>query len=214
MWYPSREDSTVIFPAISQLGVKDPERHVYRCGFVAVGLLLVLHVYILSTHVIPIICGTDLDAVSLGREFVSRGYQAAIGAAMQGFFTLELRISTSSIIHWIGAAMFMHGAISHAHASTELYASWLERSGGSTSSEGLRYSAYLRETILRGSSIVMFAPVILSQIFIAVSGANREAKDHPANNITMNAMGLMQWLVILQFSLFFASYSVDIFCLA
>lgn len=225
MWFPTRDDVNIIFPALSQLGVNRPEKYVYQLGFTTVGFLLAFHVYVLAENVAPLLEDINGGNKKDTEDFIKFAYRAAFGAALQGIFTLEPRISFQSIVHWIGAFLFMHAAVSHAQLSVELFASYFRRRPGSFNA-ALRWSVWIRQMILNMSSIVMFAPIVLSQIYVAFARSTGEAdvakrdlpKSAPANvdlatSATMNAMGLMQWLIVLQFSMFFASYSLDLYSL-
>eukprot|EP00938_MAST-03A_sp_MAST-3A-sp1_P005213 g5213.t1 len=203
LWFARRgeDQAGILFPAISELGVEGQGRRAYQIGFACVGALLCLHMYNLSIVLQRELVRGDMDAAKLQSQMIRYGYQAAIGCGVQGIFTLEHNISAQSIIHWIAAALFMHGSLNHAQASNELYTNtnislplWISR------------VSKFRGMILKYSTIVMFLPILFSQIFGAAVSGN-------ANNggsRMMNSMGLMQYFIVAQFSVLFMSYAVDL----
>ena len=158
IWYAKRvEDQLgIVFPAISELGVEGQGKRIYQIGFVCVGTLLCLHIYNLSIVLQRELVRGDMDTSKLQTQMIRYGYQAAIGCSIQGLFTLQHNVSLQSIIHWIAAALFMHGSINHAQTSDELYMNtnislplWISR------------AARFRGLILKYSTIVMFLPILL-----------------------------------------------------
>merc|ERR1719310_812489 len=108
-----------------------------------------------------------------------------------------------SIIHWGGAILFMLGAMRHGKASNDLYDSAVERKEPWVAEGGasLKQVMKIRHFILDRSSMVIFLIPLAMQAF-------PQAKDGPDLRMT-NAMGLMQWILIFQFAVFFLTYVVD-----
>jgi len=155
------------------------------------------------------------------------GHAAAIGAGMQGVFTLEREISPRCFIHWGGAILFMAGAMQHAKASNELYDAALASQVPLLLECGVRRALRLRHLILDYSSVVVFGASLLMQVMPRSSSSSEEASSAidlgtkastkgaggpdkmPFDSRTMNAMGLMQWAIIFQFAIYFCSYTFD-----
>ena len=123
IWYAKRgEDQLgIVFPAISELGVEGQGKRIYQIGFVCVGHFCVFTFIIFPLYFRENLFEGDMDTSKLQTQMIRYGYQAAIGCSIQGLFTLQHNVSLQSIIHWIAAALFMHGSINHAHTSDELY---------------------------------------------------------------------------------------------
>jgi hypothetical protein len=214
-------DHRVIFPAISELGAAMPEQRVYQVGFAMTGVLLFLHIRMFSQLVVPKLLEygtTELQAHA--DQAVSWGYYAAFGVILQGLFTLEMKVSMQSMIHWGGAVLFMSGAMNHAQSSKALYDGALEYSDhvDVLRNDSLLSVVNVRRLILDYSSMVMFVPIILAQVFFASSApaAPRRlpsGEEEPAmpDPKTMNTMGVMQWAIILQFAVYFCTYAVDLY---
>merc|ERR1712019_296335 len=132
---------------------------------------------------------------------------------MGGVFTLEHSISAQCFIHWGGAVLFMAGAMNHAKASNELYEGVVSRGEPFLQSRFVKVALWLRNAILKYSSVGMFMVPLLMQVFPAATeeapqehaaasevGADFvQSKETPMDPRMMNAMGLMQWGIILQF---------------
>lgn len=224
LWYPVREPGS-IFPAISALGIAYPQKLVYQSGFATVGVLLGVHIYIFRETILKPHFSKNHVLAKTADNCVWYGFQAAFGAALQGLYTLQVNMSLQNLLHWGGAILFMSGAMQHAQLSTDLYM----KHGPEYEIEVLdipeiRQIAYFRSLILKYSSVLMFAPMILGQIFFAGTNStdNTEAETETSNGpaappsqeqqspAMMNSMGLMQWVIILQFSVYFCSYAVDL----
>jgi len=162
------------------------------------------------------------------------GYATAIGVVVQGIFTLEREISLTCFMHWGGAVLFVAGAMQHGWASNELYDGAAQRGlpllkGPSRSvSRALR----VRHIILDYSGVATFllpllmqllgtseaatepmAPTPLSASPVAdrgrAAGPSRTTEE-PSDAKTVNAIGIMQWAIILQLALYFCTYTVDL----
>ena len=107
--------------------------------------------------------------------------------------------------------LFMFGAMQHAQLSTELYTKYAEEFDIELLDiPEIKQVAYFRSLILKYSSVLMFAPMILGQVFFASTNsatngqvANRQEskttegpspppEQQPQSPATMNSMGLMR----------------------
>jgi len=141
------------------MGVQGPGRRAYQIGFSCVGVLLCLHMYNLSNAIQRELVVRDVDTSKLQSQMIRYGFQAAIGAGVQGIFTLEHHVSAQSIVHWIAAALFMHGSVNHSHVSAELYAN-----SAATLPIWISRAASFRGMILKYSTVLMFLPIVFSQM--------------------------------------------------
>ena len=181
---------------ISELGVEGQGRRAYQIGFACVGALLCLHMYNLSIVLQrELVVRGDMDAAKLQSQMIRYGYQAAIGCGVQGIFTLEHNVSAQSIIHWIAAALFMHGSLNHAQASNELYTN-------TNVSLPLWISRVAR---FRGMILVQYDCHVSSILFSQIFGAAVRGNANSGASRMMNSMGLMQWRNGAQFSVLFMS---------
>ena len=236
MWRtgPNLRDPRVIFPAISELGASMPEHRVYQVGFAVTGALLTVHIWLFSQLVLPrLLEYGNSELQQHADSAVNWGYVSAAGVVLQGVFTLELKLSAQSCIHWAGAIAFMSGAMNHAQESKQLYDGALELTDHVPL---LRHGALLntvevRRFIVDYSSVFMFLPIILAQVLFASGGpppaipappagaSAAERQRHAAlvqqqenapDPKMMNTMGVMQWAIILQFAVYFCTYAVDL----
>lgn len=219
LWFPLREPG-IYFPAISALGVAHPQKLVYQFGFVAVGITLATHIYVVRENLINqhLLNDNDIRRQKIANDCIWYGFLAAIGAGLQGLFTLEMKLSPKSFVHWGSAVMFMMGAMNHSQLSQQLYTEAKEHSELLHVPLVVQITTF-RTALLKYSSFIMFAPMIISQIFFASTPKQRTEDVNPdiqppSQPGTMNAMGLMQWCIILQFSFYFLSYAVDLWCAA
>ena len=215
LWYPLREPG-VLFPAISALGVAKPQKLVYQFGFVGVGITLATHVFIVREVLVNqhLMFDDDIRRKNMANNCIWYGYLAAIGAGLQGLFTLEMKLSPKSFVHWGSAVMFMMGSMNHSQLSQQLYTEASAHSALLQIPLVAKISAF-RTALLKYSSFIMFAPMLASQIFSSSSPQKKEDVNpdvKPSQPGMMNAMGLMQWCIILQFSFYFLSYAVDLWC--
>ena len=232
-------DPRVIFPAISELGASMPEHRVYQVGFAVTGVLLALHIHLFSQIVIPqLLEYGNSEMQQHADNCVWYGYVAAAGVIAQGVFTLEMALSAQSCVHWAGAIMFMNGAMNHAQESRSLYESALQYADHVPilTNRMLTSTIAVRRFIVDYSTVFMFLPIILTQLFFASQGkanapsprvdvpdgatpAQRAALEKEAQEMqsqmpdpkTMNMMGAMQWAIILQFAVYFCTYAVDLY---
>lgn len=108
----------VYFPAISQLGIERPEQLLYQVGMTLVACCMAAGVLRMEDTMLPhYLFGKNataqadvLEAFATCRKY---GLIAAVGVGTQGLFTLELKISPRSLLHWGGTAVFAYGAFNH-----------------------------------------------------------------------------------------------------
>jgi hypothetical protein len=115
----------VYFPAISQLGVERPEQLLYQVGMALVSVCMFVAMLRLEDSLLPhYLAGKNATAaVATMETFVAcrkAGFIAAAGVCTQGLFTLELKLSAQSFIHWGGTAVFAYGAFQHCEAILRL----------------------------------------------------------------------------------------------
>ena len=226
---PNLRDARIIFPAISELGASMPEQRIYQIGFATVGIFLIIHISLFKDVVLPqILAYGDSEQQKHADTAVWYGYLSAVGVILQGVFTLEMQVSMQSMIHWGAAVCFMMGAMHHAQASKVLYAEAMTHSNHIPVLQNsiLVKVVGLRAFIIDYSSMVMFAVPLLSQVLFASSSGNDstdaaggnqnqnqeqgQGAQPDVNPKMMNSMGLMQWLIVFQFAVYFASYAVDL----
>lgn len=145
------------------------------------------------------------------------GHAAAIGVALQGVFTLESQCTPQCFVHWGGAILFMVGAQHHGKSSNELYDGASEQGLPFLKQPGVSAALKLRHFILDYSSMAMFMIPLMMQFGPALSAGQSEnattttdAEKLPFDAKTMNMMGIMQWGIILQFAIFFCTYTADL----
>jgi len=237
-----------VFPAISELGMHPPAKYIYQIGFFITGSLLTLMMYNFTGVFAPLF---PKEALPLVLEVSRTGMLAGIGAAIQGLYTMEPRISYRSLIHWGGAMVFAYYTMNHVQTIQQLHK---VEENHCALTERLAYISSLRETLLtKGISTVMFgmfAIIIFGQYFGFTGGVEAPAKENensdtaqanqkqaptkeevdkvfesanqqqtqgaptqppltPAQMRQKNAMGLMQWGIILLQALMFSTYAID-----
>merc|ERR1712129_455861 len=115
--------------------------------------------------------------------------------------------------------LFMMGAMQHGRASNEMYeratvlvGASMEGSGALKqllAGRGVPTAMWLRRIILDYSSVAMFAVPVLMQVLPRSTTQEPQTVDG-MDPTTMNTMGLMQWGIILQFAVYFCTYTADI----
>lgn len=221
----------IVFPAISALGMENPEKRIYQVGFALTGLCIGLSVLVFKQLIIPVLAPLLLkvaeanindvttDKLNQAKEHIANqsmscvhnGLYMAGGVMLQGIFTLEFKISAQSIVHWLSAAVFAMGAMHHCQSVVDMY---------SVVTADPTAPAFFQHPLFRVSlsvkkmalstPIMMFGLPLLYQVYTAWAGkpANPEAEQ----GATMeNMMGLMQWGMVMSFMLFFLTYTVDFF---
>ena len=108
----------VYFPAISQLGIEAPEQLLYQVGMTLVSTCMVVGVMRMEDTLLPhyFFEKNYTEIVDTQEAFMAcrkAGFIAAAGVCIQGIFTLEIKLSTRSFMHWGGTAVFAYGAFNH-----------------------------------------------------------------------------------------------------
>eukprot|EP00930_Biecheleria_cincta_P100759 TRINITY_DN92380_c0_g1_i1.p1 TRINITY_DN92380_c0_g1~~TRINITY_DN92380_c0_g1_i1.p1 ORF type:complete len:349 (+),score=61.26 TRINITY_DN92380_c0_g1_i1:31-1077(+) len=157
------------------------------------------------------------------------GHAASAGVVLQGVCTLSHDgLNAQNFVHWGGALLFMGSAQAHGRASNELYEKAARRRPGLLETVAVQWSSWLRHIISNYSSMVMFMLPLLVQFFPAASktapaasessssteAASTGQEQLPMDPQMMNVMGLMQWGIILQFAVFFCTYTADLWVAA
>jgi len=149
------------------------------------------------------------------------GHAASTGVALQGIFTLKHEIDAQCFVHWGGAVLFMAGALQHGKACNELYdRAQAGKKSPLLTGSWVKLAVRIRHCIVEYSSLVMFMVPLLMQFFPAepkepgTTEEERQLESEPRSKVAakaaeidprmMNAMGLMQWGIILQFAVFFS----------
>jgi hypothetical protein len=126
--------------------------------------------------------------------------------------------------------MFMlQGAMNYSQQAGALYAATLKSTPGSVllTSPAVMQMEWFRRSVLDKGTMAMFVLPLLMQLFSRNDPAkepDRKAKEEgggaadaaaaeepQGSTATMNGMGLMQWLIVLQFSVLLATYSADFY---
>ena len=217
LWFPNRKDKSLYIPAISELGVGNPQHFYYQLGFGLTGFLLGVHMkgfeFAMAKHLAHgeyINQEEPAEAVTV-QSCIKYGLWAAFGCVLQGLFTLQAPedLSAQSFVHWAGAIIFMVGAQRHAATSSELYSRAskyiIENEVVSPMSEDsfVAWAARLRNWLLENTSTTSFMIIILAQlvshVYIPKDGFS-----------AMNMLGLVQWIIIGQFAVYFMTYALDV----
>jgi hypothetical protein len=113
----------LIFPAISALGVLEPEHRIYQIGFAITGVCVFGIFVLFRIYVVPaLLIGREEDLVATASVFkaATMGYVCSAGIVIQGWFTLSQTPNTAVMLHFVGALMFMFGAMQHCNLVNEL----------------------------------------------------------------------------------------------
>lgn len=154
-------------------------------------------------------------------QMVRWGYLSAAGVVSQGIFTLERGFSGQCLVHWGGAMLFILGAMQHAKASNELYDRAAQRRVALLQDKLVVIAFWLRHLILDYSSVVLFlVPLLMQALPSSQRGSATEREVSGAKTVhgseedldpnVMNTMGVMQWGIILQFAVYFCTYTADL----
>lgn len=212
--------SYLLFPAISELGIDEPRRRKYQVGFALCGVLLSFGIVMFEELVVPellLLQGRPPELVAVAEKAAWWGHASAIGVALQGIFTLERQISVRCFVHWAGAILFIVGAMRHAKASNDLYEAAARGGAPLLRAMHVESAVRLRRFLLDYSSFVAFLIPLLMQALPrsdtavtvdAAAGAD-EGASQPDPRM-MNAMGLAQWAIVLQFATYFCTYVADL----
>lgn len=244
----------ITFPPISALGVANPEMFFYQAGFTITGLLLVATIVAFKFYMLPHLLAALREeaadkGVALASGAMRDGMWMAVGVIAQGLFTLEMKISPRSLVHWGGALVFVMFAMRHCNAAVELYGLALENEKMSP----LRWSYQLKKLCVSSPMWLFIIPIgwqvyassrpdsiglSLAQITsdlmnlsiqelrqrLSEYGSTEMSEDKKelttllANHLHTrqssagmeNGMGLMQWMIVGSFVLYFATYSFDL----
>lgn len=169
----------VSFPPISALGVAAPEKQVYQLGFTLTGLLLIATVFLFRRIMLPhIVFGRTEDerqvAISTINAALQSGLTMASGVILQGLFTLELKVSLQSIIHWSGALIFVWGAMRHCETASSLYAESVEKFQSPLLQTGpMRLSMKFKRMCMQAPMFLFVLPLLFQ-----VLAARQSRSDH------------------------------------
>jgi hypothetical protein len=242
------------FPPISALGVTQPEMFFYQAGFTITGLFLIATIFAFKYYMLPqLLAVLKEDTAERGSALASSamrdGLFMAAGVIAQGLFTLEMKVSARSLIHWGGAMVFVMFAMRHCNAAVELYALALENEKISP----LRWSYHLKKLCVSSPMWLFVIPIgwqmyvsarpefagpslaqITSELMALsvrdlrqrlIDNGLKEMSDDKkeltvllANHLHSrqssagmeNGMGLMQWMIVGSFVVYFATYSFDL----
>lgn len=188
-----------VLPGISEMGIAPPARGVYRSGSATVGLLLACMVRLYSILLLPHLA--DSAAAGRAAESANMGYVAALGVAVQGIFTLETGLSAQTLLHFAGAIAFVLGTMWHADASNALFTDL-----GDTAlavSPSARAAIGVRRACSEGLPVMLLLVPVGLQLWHWCMGS--ESKGGRLQNM----IGIAQWALVLNFAIFYCSYSCD-----
>eukprot|EP00933_Yihiella_yeosuensis_P008630 TRINITY_DN114194_c0_g1_i1.p1 TRINITY_DN114194_c0_g1~~TRINITY_DN114194_c0_g1_i1.p1 ORF type:complete len:473 (-),score=64.33 TRINITY_DN114194_c0_g1_i1:133-1551(-) len=223
--HESLMDPEVTFPQISELGVGPrTARVLYRVGFAAAAALLGATVLLHQELALPHLPnGRDSEG---GADFTWYGLAAAAGVACQGVFLLEPSLTNQTKLHFVGALLFFYGAWCHMGAATKLYLpsteylredseayeEMLQLAQAASSSMLLKHPhvsmlVFFRHKLLMRAPVLTFVVPLGSQLLERTPGPSKSPASSPRMR---SAMGLVQWLVVLNFALIFLSYGPEL----
>ena len=104
----------VLIPAISEMGVSKHGRFMYRTGFGVCGLMLAVTLLLVQRR----FRSHDIDETVL-----YWGLLASLGISLQGLCALRLSLGLETLCHFLGAMITILGAVSHATACNDWFAS-------------------------------------------------------------------------------------------
>ena len=81
LWYPTRQDKSLYFPAISEMGVAQPQKFYYQLGFGLTGFFLACHIKVFESIVGPYLKRAENEERSLD-SCVRNGLIAAFGCSL------------------------------------------------------------------------------------------------------------------------------------
>lgn len=167
----------VTIPAISALGVSGPERPLYQLGFASTGLLLLASLFLWQSMIVPHVlagrAGDDLaKASAVATAAMKAGGWMAAGVIAQGVFTLEMKISLQSLVHWAGAVVFIWGAMRHCEAATKLYTTSIDEFPSPLFQLPImRLSLMLKKACLAAPTMMFIVPLLFQLYSSAGLGA-------------------------------------------
>jgi len=190
-----------VLPGISELGIAPPARGVYRGGSAAVGLLLACTIRLYASLLLPQL--VDSASASRAAESTNMGYVAALGAAVQGVFTLDTGLSAQTLLHFAGAIAFVLGTMWHAAASNALFSDL--RDVPLADAAAARAAVGARRACLEGLPFVMLLLPAGLQAWHGVMGSTSKAKAVKLQSM----IGIAQWALVLNCAIFYGTYALD-----
>ncbi len=218
LWFSNNHNKDGIFlPAMSELGLQAPEKYWYQYGFGFIGALMFVHVELFQFFIAKEISSSHVkhktenikrqEVAGIFQKAIISGRVCALGATLQGIFTLENTASYQSIIHWTGAILFLMGAQSFTDTTDNLY----KKMGKALSflqGRQFRKAVSCRKFVLESNTTfmgcIMFLVPILWQISKRIGGLSSQSSPG-----LLNIMGAVQWILIFRYSLVFALYGID-----
>ena len=173
----------VYFPAISQLGVERPEQLLYQVGMALVSVCMFVAMLRLEDSLLPhYLAGKNVTATLATFDTFTAcrkaGFIAAAGVCTQGLFTLELKLSAKSFIHWGGTAVFAYGAFQHCEAILRL----LDQVASPLADvPAMQMSCAAKHAMLEKFPSMLFFLPILGQVLSAMGIGNGAAATNAAN---------------------------------
>jgi len=229
LFLPRIEGTSIVFPAISELGIYYPEKIAYQLGFGLVGVMLFTTIRVFDKKVAPHLLalpGTEEQVV----QAVNYGYYAALGVILQGVFTLNVTMSPEVALHFVGAFVFCSYGMNHCNYVRQLFEMGLEAEEKTAffSHPYISFVVQLRGMCLdKFPLLCVLIPVMFQGYQVLFKGGgqlggnanpgqgNAEVQDgnhnppEEENPTIKNIMGLVQWLIILQVAVYFFTYAVD-----
>lgn len=214
------QDPNVCLPAISEMGVADPARTVYRIGFLMVGLLLGC-----TMRLYDVLLMRNLQAdAGLMQEMRVRslffGYMTAAGVVIQGVFTLGARVTPQTILHFLGAALFIVGSMFHTQAANTILTSAATPTLLLASPPARTIARLRRLACDHGPVSLIFFPLAQQAGSLMLSraddtGERSDAEGDPIGSSRFfSVVALVQWAVVLMYAFIFCSYAVDFWIVA
>ncbi|CAK8991276.1 Hypothetical protein SCF082_LOCUS2590 [Durusdinium trenchii] len=218
--HESLQDPEVRFPQISELAVgPNGAKMLYRLGFGSAAMLLAATVQLHSELALPQLPGGQHG--DAGESFTFYGLCSAFGVGLQGLALLEPHLSMQTLLHLAGALGFFYGAWCHMGAAQSLYLPTVPNEDHPGYQEALEafeaaeeskllnvpvvhFLVLLRHKVLMRGPLLVFLVPLLSQF------AERSENATAQSPRTRSLMGLVQWLVVLNFALIFLSYGPEL----
>lgn len=219
--HESLQDPEVRFPQISELAVGPAAaKMLYRVGFASAAMLLAAVVQMHSELALPQLPGGQNG--DDGESFTFYGFIAALGVGLQGVALLEPDLSLQTLAHLGGALAFFYGAWCHMGAAQKLYLPTVPAEDSPGYQEALdaleaaeeskllnlpvvHFLVLLRHKVLMRGPILIFLAPIISQFM-----ERTESSSGGQSPRIRSLMGLVQWLVVLNFALIFVSYGPEL----
>jgi len=221
--HSSLRDPEVPFPQISELAVgPDAAKLLYRVGFASAATLLASVVQLHRELSLPHLPGGRLG--ESGEGFTYYGMLAAGGVALQGLALLDPAMTPQTLLHLGGALLFFWASWCHMGAAQRLYLpDWnipaedspeyqqvmdaVDAADESTllALPAVRWIVWIRHKVLMRAPVAMFLGPLAMQFL--------ERSSEPSSGQsprTRNWMGILQWVLVLNFTLIFVSYGPEL----